>query len=410
MDTEHLQFQIGSIFTPGSPVNEKDLFAGRIEQIGKVLNAVSQRGYHAVIYGERGVGKTSLANILHSVLPQGGGWTVPRVNCDGNDTFASLWKKAFTDITLTNTKPGAGFSQKSHVTQTPFSDTLPQDVTPDAVRRALTSLSQHLNVLIVFDEFDRIADSKVTVLMADTIKTLSDYGLSSTVVLIGVADSVDDLVVGHQSIERALVQIPMPRMSREEIQQIIENGLSRLGMTIAASAMDELTSLSQGLPYITHLLALQSGRAALGDGRLQITQNDVDNGISAALDDWQQTTTKAYYDAVQSAQPGNIYKQVLLACALSETDDFGFFSASAVRGPLRVITDREYDIPNFAQHLKNFSDEARGGVLHRTGEQRRIRYRFTSPLLRPYIVMRGFKEGLLSRKQMKEMAARPSAE
>jgi hypothetical protein len=81
----------------------------------------------------------------------------------------------------------------------------------------------------------------------------------------------------------------------------------------------------------------------------------------------------------------------------------GFFSAAAVRTPLRTLTDREYDIPNFAQHLKNFSEESRGAILFRTGETRRIRYRFTSPLHRPFIIMKGFKDGLLTREQMKQM-------
>lgn len=48
--------EINKVFTPGSPVNERDLFAGRILQISTLIEATSQRGYHAVLYGERGVG------------------------------------------------------------------------------------------------------------------------------------------------------------------------------------------------------------------------------------------------------------------------------------------------------------------------------------------------------------------
>ena len=63
-------------------------------------------------------------------------------------------------------------------------------------------------LVIVFDEFDRLTDKKITTTMADTIKTLSDYSVPSTILLIGVADSVDGLVEGHQSIERALCADP----------------------------------------------------------------------------------------------------------------------------------------------------------------------------------------------------------
>jgi hypothetical protein len=42
----------GSVFTPGSPVSERDLFAGRQAQITRIMEAVSQKGFHAVLYGD----------------------------------------------------------------------------------------------------------------------------------------------------------------------------------------------------------------------------------------------------------------------------------------------------------------------------------------------------------------------
>src|SRR5262249_50184368 len=159
-----------------------------------------------------------------------------------------------------------------------------------------------------------------------TIKALSDYGIAATVLLIGVADSVDGLIKEHHSIERALVQIPMPRMSTAEVQQIIENGLARLNMKVTNAAVDELTSLSQGLPYITNLLALHSSRPALAEQTKTIPPTHVEAGIRKALDQWQQSIKSAYYAATKSQQPGHIYKEVLLACALAEIDDLGYFS------------------------------------------------------------------------------------
>ena len=120
------------------------------------------------------------------------------------------------------------------------------------------------SLIVIFDEFDRIKSTEVITAMADTIKALSDNSVNATILLIGVADSVNELVREHQSIERALVQIPMPRMSDDEIRTIIDKGLARLTMGIDDAAREDLVLFSQGVPYIAHLLCL-SGCA--GDGQ-----------------------------------------------------------------------------------------------------------------------------------------------
>jgi hypothetical protein len=281
---------------------------------------------------------------------------------------------------------------------------LHDEITPDDVRRTLEQLAKELILVPVFDEFDRIHDRRVRTLMADTIKMLSDYSVPATIVIIGVADSVDELIGEHKSIERTLVQIPMPRMSSDETSQIVQKGLARLQMSVRDDALDEITGLSQGLPYITHLLALHSTRPAIDRHSREISRSDVDTGIQAALDQWQQSIKSSYYHATKSQQPGHIYKEVLLACALAETDDLGYFAAADVRVPLRKITRKQYDIPNFARHLKELSQSGRGDMLTRTGEKRRLRYRFNSPIMRPYIIMRGFSEHLLKKEDVKTLS------
>jgi energy-coupling factor transporter ATP-binding protein EcfA2 len=404
IDFQALHFQVGQVFTPGSPINERDLFAGRIEQLEKIIDTISQKGYHAVLFGERGVGKTSLANIVSKYITDRSQlFVIPRVNCDGSDTFSTLWKRAFKDVSLSKTKTTIGFMGADVDVSESVADNMPDLVSPDDVRRTIEELSRNGTLLIIFDEFDRLIDKNVTVLMSDTIKALSDFGIPGAVLIIGVAGSVGDLIHGHQSIERALVQIQMPRMSNGEIKQILNNGLSRLGMTIDRASIEQCASLSQGLPYITHLLGLHAARAAIGKDSLTISTEHVDLGIKNALEQWQQSIKTSYYNATRSAQPGNLYKEVLLACALAEIDDLGYFTAASVRTPLRVLTGKSYDIPNFAQHLKQFSETVRGQILERVGAARQLRYRFVNPVMKPYIVMRGFAESLLDREIMREI-------
>lgn len=387
----------GEVFTPGSPVSERDLFAGRQDQINRILEAVSQRGFHAVLYGDRGVGKTSLANVLSAFI-QDMGKTVltARANCDSTDSFSSLWKKIFREITFIETQESIGFTSTVQVNKKRLTDNLPDILSPDDVRQILSTISGSSQVILVIDEFDRLTDKLVPQLVVDTIKSLSDAPVSATVILIGVSDSVDQLIEGHRSIERSLVQVPMPRMSVDETEQIVTKGVERLEMTITQYSKNEINLLSQGLPYVTHMLSLYSARAAIDDNSIKIGIEHVQNGISKSIEQWQESIKTSYYDATRSHQPDHLYKEVLLSCALASVDEKSFFTAAAVRAPLQIVARPNLDIPNFARHLKEFSEARRGNILVREGETRRLRYRFVSPLMRPYIIMRGVADGLLT--------------
>jgi hypothetical protein len=78
-----------------------------------------------------------------------------------------------------------------------------------------------------------------------------------------------------------------------------------------------------------------------------------------------------------------------VSCALAPIDDLGFFAAADVREPLREITGKNYNSPSFSQHLNEFSDKKRGRILRKVGERRRYRYRFSDPLMQPFVIMQG---------------------
>ncbi|MFY9719669.1 MAG: ATP-binding protein [Candidatus Cybelea sp.] len=61
---KRLHYEASEVFTPSSPIDSNDLFAGRRQQVTQIINAINQGGQHAGLYGERGVGKTSLANVI----------------------------------------------------------------------------------------------------------------------------------------------------------------------------------------------------------------------------------------------------------------------------------------------------------------------------------------------------------
>jgi Cdc6-like AAA superfamily ATPase len=391
---------LGEAFRPAAPTDRRDLFAGRIEQIGELFAAVGQPGQHAVVYGERGVGKTSLANVTAEMI-RSSNVLVARATCDASDDYGSVWRKALDEIVFRSTTRGVGFAPAESAAVESASKLLDSaPVTPNAVRKALASVTQRREVVVVVDEFDRLADPTARTLFADTIKLLSDQLVGTTVVLVGVADDIDELIREHGSVERALVQIHMPRMSRAELEEIVTRGMDAAQMTVARTAVQRIAALSQGLPHYTHLLGQHSAQAALDAGRTDVTLADVDRAVRRAIDRAQQSIMEAYRRATTSG-PRSLYPQVLLASALASEDEFGFFSAADVRERLSGITGKEHPTASFAQHLDELAQPDRGPVLQKRGAPRRFRYRFVNPLLQPYVVMRGLSEGSVSPKGLR---------
>ncbi|MDB6033067.1 MAG: hypothetical protein JWM16_3405, partial [Verrucomicrobiales bacterium] len=256
-----IKFRIGRTFTPSAPIDDATLFAGRRSQITKLVNAVTQRGQHAVLFGERGVGKTSLANVIKSFIGNSGSpFIVVSTNCETQTTFQSIWTNILNDIAFTQTKIGVGFNPPQHTEVSHIGAMLSTDASPEEIR----SILQRLGVpsIIVIDEIDRVRDPATKTRLADTIKTLSDHVVDATLVLVGVADSLDQLISEHRSIERALVQIQMPRMSKGELEEIINKGLTALGMAIEGNAKNRIAALSHRLPHYTHTMALHAAQAA----------------------------------------------------------------------------------------------------------------------------------------------------
>jgi Cdc6-like AAA superfamily ATPase len=292
-------------------------------------------------------------------------------------TFEGMWKTIFGQLTVereTGTMSLEGL--------------LPENPGSEDIRQVFTQADSPS--VIVIDEIDTIAQTDTIPMLADTIKTLSDHSVETTLVLVGVADSVDGLIAEHKSIERALLQVQMPRMSPDELLEIIDKGLdaNQADMTIDSAVKGHIAYLSQGLPNYTHQLAKYAALNAIADDRTDIGETDLTAAIREVVDKQQQTIKSTYHAATSSARD-NLFKEVLLACALAPIDELGYFNAGAVREPMKKVTGHSYDIPAFSQHLNDFCGESRGCILEKKGEQRRFRFRFSNPMMQPYVILKG---------------------
>jgi Cdc6-like AAA superfamily ATPase len=385
-------FDAMEAFSPGAPIDAVSLLAGRKAQLGRMIDTVMQRGAHAILYGERGVGKSSLANTFAMRIATGARVLscIP-VNCLPTDGFSDVWRKVFRRLEVNGQNVASKY---------------PNSIDPDEVVIELSGFGLNVIPIIILDEFDKIPTREVRNLVANTIKNLSDRSIRATVIVVGVADSVSDLIDEHESIARCLRQIPMQRMSADELKQIIEDRLPDLGMIIKPNALAHIAALSRGLPHFAHLLGQQSAKKALERRQLAINIEHVEMALPSCIEETARTIREQYHQATMSPRKANIYKEVLLAAALAQVDDLGYFAPVDLRKPLAEFLKKpDVLVSLFAQHLKILCESDRGSILEATGSERKYRYRFVEPMMQPFILINGLRSGLITRQQVNDLAA-----
>ena len=397
-DWTALRSEVYGSFSPGAPIKLLGEIAGRNEQAQRLRDILLGAGEHALVYGERGAGKTSIANTFHLSLN-----TSTRtvhsihVNC-GNSDFNAIWRKVFRRIRI---KEG---SESRNLDQV-----YPNVITPDDVEVELANFRVNDLPVIILDEFDQISDSNTKALITETIKSLSDHTIHAKIVLVGIAKNAGELITQHASISRALKQVLMPRLNLGELEQIVSSRYRRCGIRIKDAALFQIAFLSRGLPYYAHLVGRHSALSTIDHKRVEVEEDDVFNGLKAALREVDQTITEDYLTAVVSQRSEEtLFEPVLVACALADADDLGQFQQSVVSAPLAEIAVRTppYTATTFAFHMNEFCDAKRKSILKRSGEDRNYRYVFTDAMMQPYVIIRALESGRLKRSTFEKFIAR----
>ena len=379
-DWQKAKARTQTLFEPRSPIDQDRLFSGRILQVQDLLDVVYEKGAHAIVYGERGVGKSSLANVIKDKAP-----TVIsnlhfiKDNCRPEDSFFDLWAQVLCDFEYEGAM---------------ISDLLKTETRHFIVQKILETLSKTKQYIFIFDEFDRIADPATKAAMADTIKHFSDYPQNITIIIVGVGFSITELFGAHPSIARCCKQIPMPRMSHQEIAQVIDERTPQIGITVSEANVKKIVELAQGFPGFGHLLGREAILSAIDRMNRNVDDRDITIAVKHGVDKAQESMRRDYQTATYSAKE-NIYAHVLLACAQARKNEMGLFSASDVKETLSTILKRRVEISHFARHLAAFCDASRGPILRKTGSQKRFLYQFIEAPIQPFIVMIGRRDGLI---------------
>jgi Cdc6-like AAA superfamily ATPase len=391
-------------FRPGAPVDSNDLLKGRTDQLRRLIGAVGGVGEHVAVYGEPGVGKTSLSLVTQAILNAAQLATCVRIQCSSEDDFSAIWLR-FAEYLERDTRRGRLPSGDAMLTR--YGEVADPSTLLGAAASDIFFLLDHLTevgpVVVIVDEFDRVADWSVRSSMSNLIKMLSDERVAATLVIVGVAEDVDGLIAEHTSIERNVLQIPMPRLAEQELLDILRSGLGAAGLSWGEGLLGDVARLSRGLPHYVHLMGRHIGRLALSSGVDEVGEDLWVEALRLSAEGAQETVARQYALAIASHRKDALYASALLACALTPGDEWGFFQPADVRGPYSKVMGTDRKTADFYRHLQAFTSEERDLPLVTRGEGRAAKYRFHNPLLQPYVILQGLMAGQITRADLPEL-------
>jgi hypothetical protein len=81
---------------------------------------------------------------------------------------------------------------------------------------------------------------------------------------------------------------------------------------------------------------------------------------------------------------------------LAACDEFGYFAPNDVVTPLEWIIGTRRAPGTFAERLNQLTDDKRGNILATTGDKWNRRFRFTDPMMQPFIALKSIADGLIT--------------
>ena len=153
-----------------------------------------------------------------------------RLTCNSQDSVESLWKKVFERIILKGTEKekAIGIIKKDVTSEKVVSISElfgKEGFQLKFLDRALQTIPG--NPVLIFDEFDRPGENFKKAQFVDHIKNISDNYTNITLFFVGVAETINELIAEHQSLERNLTQIKLPLWKKANWKRFVGKALKK---------------------------------------------------------------------------------------------------------------------------------------------------------------------------------------
>jgi Cdc6-like AAA superfamily ATPase len=358
----------GDVLGASQPVIGRESFAGRHDALAQLIAAVEQQRVHVVIYGERGIGKTSLAHVFAETAREAR-YLVLYGSCGTEAQFDAMFRSFAARIPRLYHKAVLPNSPEAE-----RGDNFDVMLDPHFGPRELADLFAEVTgtrVIIILDEYDRVLDVNFRRDVAELIKNLSDRAARVQLVLTGVAQNLDELIGYAPSIRRNIVGLPMRPLSPAEVREVIGIGEAAADLRYSDEAVDMVTAMAGGSPYLVRLLAHQAGLAALDDRRNVVDENHGRAAVERVLTDWNASLPRRV-QASLGRDEARAQWPLLIAAARAGSSADGYFGVDDVFTEM----SGSQSAPVIERDLKRFAHPHDLLELHEFDGEVRFRFRY----------------------------------
>lgn len=371
------------VFTPGQlPIHPTNIYAAR-GSAEELFNKTIRRGMIPVVYGEYGVGKTSMARYaLREKETQG---LLVNIESVADQSFEAVFTRCLEKLgysvtiktisgeisTATHEQSGqAGISAGGFINSLVASkrtksssntqQTEEQLIVTSPTDSRVIEICESAGVALLIDELHR-ATPEFTANLSKFIKSFGNANCKKfRIILLGTSSDASRLVSSDPGIDRLIQEVHLKSMTNQESEYIITKGMKSLGINIDERTTERLVKTSVGSPSILQYLCLEVAEEAFPRVPRNASLPDVQRAVDSFVETKAARLNKAYISAIESTGEIRYRKQILRAMA--ECDD-EYVTMEMIKEKVSIYLGRDIPSTSLSGPLRDLKDNRYGPVL-----------------------------------------------
>ena len=405
---EVLKQVLADNLTPSKSIQTPERLFGRTRTLTTIDRALNSPGRQIFIYGDRGVGKTSLA-LTAAYLQTSSENTPINVMCGRYGSFGEVIQ-AIGNATIPveqrlAEKSSGGGLQLNFPVAGGVGYTRPTK--SGGVINPPTSLNEALDIIryvaaktrgkqvIIIDEMERIDSPEEKEKFAEFIKNIPKLSDDIRFIFCGIGHDLTELLQAHASASCILETIKLEKLHHSDLWQIITVVAEKLGVEVQRDALIRIGQISDGFPHYVHLIG-ESLFWSMFDDPDPVhasNANHYKTGIEGALQRTEAILRAQYDKATQKTRNTADYVEALWALADSTADrrqiteiyNLSYTRIMAKRARSRLPRD------TLNQRYLSLRKESHGRIVVGYGSGW---FAFRENIIRGYVRLRAEHEGM----------------